>query len=228
MVSNTEGFDGRVARPGGSGESIDLERVTPTRYEGSFPIRELGAYHLTVQEKQNGEIKGSRHASLVVSYPAEYAEFKTNRQLLAEISERTDGIYDPSPDQIAERSGKGIEHLKPLSGVMLGASVLLFVLEMMLRRLTIASGYLSELRAQLRIPRRGEHGASSPAITRLSQTKSVLRQSTRTESGQQRLVRSVASSTQPASADVSVPPQMEGGTGRLLAAKKRARSVRVT
>ena len=226
--SYTEGFDGRVARPGGSGESIDLERVTPTRYEGSFPIRELGAYHLTVQEKQNGEIKGLRHASLVVSYPAEYAEFKTNRQLLAEISERTDGIYDPSPDQIAERSGKGIEHLKPLSGVMLGASVLLFVLEMMLRRLTIASGYLSELRAQLRAFRRREPGASSPAIARLSQTKSVLRQSTQTESGQQRLVRAVAGSTRQASADVSVPPQMEGGTGRLLAAKKRARSVRVT
>ena len=106
MVNNTEGFDGRVARPGGTGESIDLKRITPTRYEGRFPIRELGAYHVTVQEKGNGELKTSRRANLIVSYPAEFAEFKTNRQLLAEISERTGGIYEPPPDQIAERSGK--------------------------------------------------------------------------------------------------------------------------
>ena len=226
-VNNTEGFDGRVARPGGGGESIDLQRVTPTRYEGSFPIRELGAYHLTVGEKRNGEIKNSRHASLVVSYPAEYAEFKSNRQLLAEISKRTDGIYEPSSDQIAERSGKGIEHLKPLSGVMLGASVLLFVLEVMLRRLTIASGYLSELRAQLRVLRRREHGASPPALARLSQTKSVLRQPTRTRAVQQRLVRADAVSTGQTFANVSVQPQIGDGTGRLLAVKRRARSGRV-
>ena len=226
MVNNTEGFDGRVARPGGSGESIDLKRITPTRYEGRFPIRELGAYHVTVQEKGNGELKTSRRANLIVSYPAEFAEFKTNRQLLAEISERTGGIYEPPPDQIAERSGKGIEHLKPLTGVMLGASVLLFVVEMILRRLTIASGYLFELRAQLRAFRRREPGALSPTLARLSQTKSVLRQPTRTGANQQGLVRADAVSTQQASADASLPPKIEGGTGRLLAAKKRARSGR--
>ena len=226
-VSNTEGFGARVARPGGGGESIDFERVTPARYEGSFPIRELGAYHLTVQEKQNGEIKSSRDASLVVSYAAEYAEFKTNRQLLAEISKRTDGIYEPSADQIAQHSGKGIERLKPLSGVMLVASVLLFVLEMMLRRLTIASGYISELRAQLCIFHRREHEASSPALARLSQTKSVLRQSVRTAASQQGLVREDASPTRQAYADVRAQPQIEGGTGRLLAVKRRARSGRL-
>ena len=226
-VSGNDGFDAHVARPHGGGESVDLQRVTPTRYQGSFPIREPGAYHLTVQKDGNGELKSTRRANLIVSYPAEFAEFKANRQLLAEISERTDGIYEPSPDQIAERSGKGIEHLKPLSGVMLGASVLLFVVEMILRRLTVASGYLSNLWAQLRAFKRREPGALSPTLARLSQTKSVLRQPTRTGTENRRIVRADAISMKQAATDVNVQPQIEGGTGRLLAAKKRARSGRV-
>ena len=228
MVSNTDGFVGHVARPHGGGESIELKRVSPTRYQGSFPIPEIGAYHVTVQEKLNGVLKSSRRANLIVSYPAELAEFKTNRQLLAELSKRTDGIYDPSPDQILERSGKGIEHLKPLSGVLLAASVVLFVVEMILRRLTIASGYLSDLRAQLRVFRRRDDGALSPMLTRLSETKSVLRQPNRTGAIQQVPVPADGVLTQPASAGVSVRPQVEGGTGRLLAAKKRVRLDSVT
>ncbi|MDE0185137.1 MAG: VWA domain-containing protein [Candidatus Poribacteria bacterium] len=225
VVSETDGFVGHVARPRGGGESIELQRVTPTRYEGGFPIRELGAYHVTVQEKLNGALKSSRRANLIVSYPGEFAEFKTNRQLLAEISRRTDGIFDPSPDQILERSGKGIEHLKPLSGLLLAASFVLFVVEMILRRVTIASGYLSELRAQLRVFRRRDRNALSPTLSRLSETKSVLRQPTRTGAFQQRQVPTDALLSQQASASASVQPQVEhGGTGRLLAAKKRAGS----
>ena len=226
-VSNKERFDVHVALPQGGGKSIDLQRVTPTRYEGDFPIREPGAYHLVVREKRNGELESSRRANLVVSYPTEFAEFNANRQLLAEVSERTDGIYDPSPTQITERFGNGMAHLKPLTGVLLGASVLLFVVEMILRRLTIASGYLSELRGQLRVFRRRETGVLSPTLARLSRTKSVLRQPTQTGAEHRRLVRADVVSTQQASTGAYVQPQIEGGTGRLLAAKKRAGSGRV-
>lgn len=229
VLSNSDGFVGHVARPRAGGESIELQRVSPTRYEGSFTIRELGAYHVTVQERLNGALKSSRRANLIVSYPAEFAEFKTNRQLLAEISGRTDGIFDPSPDQILERSDKGIEHLKPLSGVLLAASVVLFVVEMILRRLTIASGYLSELRAQLHAFRRRDRDSLSPTLARLSETKSVLRQPTKMGAFQQGQVSADVALTQQASAGASVHSRVEGGgTGRLLAAKRRARSGTVT
>ena len=98
---------------------------------------------------------------------------------------------------------------------------------MILRRLTIASGYLSELRGQLRVFRRRETGVLSPTLARLSRTKSVLRQPTQTGAEHRRLVRADVVSTQQASTGAYVQPQIEGGTGRLLAAKKRAGSGRV-
>ena len=220
------GFDIRVARPNGGGESVDLQRVTPTRYEGAFSIRERGAYLVTAQKKRGGKIEGSRSASLVLSYPAEFAEFEVNRQLLNELASRTNGIYSPSPEQIAHHAGEAIEHLKSLSGLLLMVSVFLFVLEMILRRFTIASGYLSELRTQLGSFRRREGNEGSPTLTRLSQTKAVLGREVRPGVTQRRLVLADAVSTQQAS--VGVHPQMDGNTERLLEAKRRARAGRVT
>ncbi|MBI1928131.1 VWA domain-containing protein, partial [Candidatus Poribacteria bacterium] len=84
-VENEETFEVRVARPDGEGESVELQRVTPTRYQGDFPIREPGVYLVTAQEKRVRKIEGPgvegsahgnlRRVNLVVSYPAEFAEF---------------------------------------------------------------------------------------------------------------------------------------------------------
>ena len=224
-------FDVRIARPDGAGDAVELHRVTPTQYSGEFPVRERGSYLVTAQKNRDGQVESTDYESLILSYRAEFSEFKTNRQLLNALANRTNGIFEPSPKQIAQHGGKAIEHLKPLSFVLLIVSLILFVLEMILRRLSIASGYLGELKAQLRSFHRREDRASSPTLSRLRQKKVILTEETTatasdfvsasaSQLGYQRRNESDSVSRRHASA---APPSTEtGDIGRLLQAKSRA------
>ncbi|MCZ6677704.1 MAG: glutamine amidotransferase, partial [Candidatus Poribacteria bacterium] len=218
-------FDVRVARPNAEGETIELHRITPTRYAGEFPIRQRGVYLVTAQKQRNGQVESSARESLVLSYPTEFSEFETNRQLLNELASQTNGIFEPSPGQIAHHAGKGLEHLKPLSFPLLIVCVVLFVLEMILRRLSIGAGYVAELQAQLSALRRREAGAPSPTLTRLRQSKAVLAQRAPTTFTPQPAA-PVGSVPAGHSAAGGVRSSIGGGTGRLLQAKRRAQGGR--
>ena len=224
-------FDARIARPDAEGEVVELRRVTPTQYSGTFPVRERGPYLVTAQKKRDGQVESTDYESVVLSYSTEFAEFETNRRLLNELASRANGIFEPSPRQIAQHRGTAIEHLKPLSFALLIVSVILFVLEMILRRFSIASGYLTELKAQLKSLRRRDDHTSSPTLSRLRQKKTTLTEEASTTSsdfvpfsaaqlGYQRRSESDSVSKRGASADPQ--PTTTGDIGRLLQAKNRA------
>ena len=224
-------FDVRLSRPNAEGEVVELRRVTPTQYSGEFLVRERGSYLVTAQKNRDGQVESTAHERFVLSYPAEFAEFETNRQLLNELASRTNGIFEPSAKQIAQHSGTMIEHLKPLTSALLIASLTLFVLEMILRRLSIASGYLVELKTQLGLLRRRDNRVSSPTLSRLRQKKATLTEETATTSSDfgtpsasqfeyQRGGESDSVSRRHLSADPQ--PTTTGDIGRLLQAKNRA------
>ncbi len=224
-------FDARIARPNGGGKVIELRRVTPTQYSGTFPVRERGSYLITVQKNRDGEVESTAYKSLDLSYPTEFAEFETNHRLLNELTSRTNGIFEPSPKQIAQHRGTAIEYLKPLSFTLLIISLILFVLEMILRRFSIASGYLAELKTQLKSLRRREDHASSLTLSRLSQKKATLTEEPSTtpsdfasSSAAQSGYQSGSESDLISRRGVSAAPQSTttGSIGRLLQAKSKA------
>ena len=224
-------FEARIARPNGEGEVVELSRVTPTQYSGEFPVRERGSYLLTVQKNRDGQVESTDYESLVLSYPTEFAEFKTNRRLLNELASRTNGIFEPSPKQITQHREKAIERLKPLSVTLLIVSLILFVLEMILRRFSIASGYLAELKAQLKSLRRRQDHASSLTLSRLRQKKANLTEEASRTSGDfapssaaQFGYQGGSESDSVVRRGASAPPQSTatGNIGRLLQAKNRA------
>ena len=224
-------FDARIARPNGRGEVVELRRVTPTQYSGEFPVRERGSYLVAVQKNRDGQVESTAYENLVLSYPTEFAEFETNHRLLNELASRTNGIFEPSPKQTAQHRGIAIEYLKPLSFTLLIVGLILFVLEMILRRFSIASGYLAELKAQLKSLRRQEDHASSLALSRLRQKKATLTEEISTASsdfapssasqlGYQR--RNESDSVSRRHALAAPQSTTTGNMGRLLQAKSRA------
>lgn len=230
MATHGITFDARIALPNGGGEAVELRRIAPTQYSGTFPVHERGSYLLTVQKNRDGEVESTAYKSLALSYPTEFAEFETNRQLLNELANQTNGIFEPSPKQIAQHRGTAIEHLKPPSFTLLIVSLILFVLEMILRRFSIASGYLAELKAQLASLRQREDHASPLTLSRLRQKKATLTKEVSTTSsdfasfsasqfgyqggGESDLVSRRGASTAPESTTT-------GNIGRLLQAKNR-------
>ena len=205
----------QVAGPNGLSQSVDMEQESSTRYTGNFHTADSGSYIVTAIHNDD---QSRQTETISLSYPAEYAEFGVNQALLKQLAEDTGGIYEPTATQIAAPAGDAIEKRVSLSSMLLIIAVGLFVLEMILRRFSIMSGYLSELRAQLR----GQSESVIPdSLTRLTQKKGEV--STVSDSGMYSTMENV--SLRERGTVTTAPEQVEGTVARLLAAKRRSQSV---
>ena len=140
-------YEVRVVGPNGTSEPIEMQQITLTRHNGTFQIHDSGSYIVTAQRESDARI---RTAVLSLPYPAEYAEFKVNTDLLKMLAAETVGIYEPTPTQIASPAGTPIERQVSFAHALLVAAALFFVLEMILRRFSIANRYIAEFIGRLR------------------------------------------------------------------------------
>ena len=210
----------QVAGSNGVSQSVEMEQASSTRYVGAFLMNDSGSYIVTAEHEDDG----SRQTETIsLSYPAEYAGFDVNQALLTQLAEDTGGIYKPTATQIAAPAGIPIEKRVSLSSMLLIIAVVLFVLEMIIRRFSIMSGYLSELRAQLS----GQSEKVIPdALSQLTQKKE--RVSSVSDSGVFSTMEHVSLRERVTDEDVSGSAssrQVEGTVERLLAAKRRSQSV---
>ena len=210
----------QVAGPNGSSQSVNITQESSTRYTGNFQMTDSGSYVITAKHSDD---QSRQTETISLSYPAEYANFDVNQALLKQISEDTGGIYEPTATQISAPAGVPIEQRVSLSSILLIIAVVLFVLEMILRRFSIMSGYLSELRAQLR----GQSETVIPdSLTRLTHKKGEV--SSVSNSAVYSTLGNVSIHETGTVEDVSEstsPEQVEGTVSRLLAAKRRSQSV---
>lgn len=182
-----------VVAPDGTNEIVEIQQLTPTRYNGTFQMQDSGSYIVTAQRE------GDAHQQIEVlslPYPAEYAEFGTDIALLKTLAAGTTGIHEPTPTQIATPAGTPIERQMSLAQALLVVAALLFVLEMILRRFSITNRYLVEFFERLR-----GKSVDSPIEAQVAQTPP------------DESIPESATSPQPA----------ETSMNRLLAAKRRIR-----
>lgn len=140
-------FAVQVAGPNGIGKTINIQQESTYRYIGKFPINDRGSYIITAKQEGTGD---SLSETISLSYPVEYAVGDENTKLLKSLSEETNGTYQPTIAQITDAQGTSYEKRISLSYTLLIIAVVLFVIEMMLRRFSIDSGYFAELRSLLR------------------------------------------------------------------------------
>ena len=206
----------QVAGPNGTSESIEMQQISSMRYVGTFQMDDSGSYIVTAKRETDDS---KLTETVTLSYPAEYATFDVNTNVLKKLAEDTGGIYEPTATQIAASAGVPIERRVSLSQTLLVVAVVLFVLEMILRRFSIASGYLSELRTQLR---RQSEAVVPKALTQLTQKKADI--DSLANSGIYETVE-ITSSTNENTSETTVSQSTEGTMARLLAVKNRSRSV---
>ncbi|MYI94909.1 VWA domain-containing protein [Candidatus Poribacteria bacterium] len=218
----------QVAGPNGTGQTVDITQDAANLFIGSFQMRESGTYIVTA--KQGGTENSLSGTSLTVtlsrSYPAEYAVFDVNTALLKKLSQETDGLYQPTIAQITHPGGVPIEERVSLFQSLLIIAAILFVLEMILRRFSIVSGYLAELKAQL--SRRTE-AIIPEALTQLSQKKTDVDTEIKDGVFTNVEIASVGaislSHRSSDEVDNTIQQSEVGAMTRLLAAKKRSQSV---
>ncbi|MCY4404652.1 MAG: VWA domain-containing protein [Candidatus Poribacteria bacterium] len=215
--ASTASYMVQVAVPNGTSQSVEIQQESATRYAGSFQMHNSGSYIVTAK----GE--GDTHKqteTLSLSYPAEYANFDVNDDLLKMLSESTGGIYEPTISQITNPEGTPIESRKSLSHTLLIIAVVLFVLEMILRRFSIASGYLAELRAQFR---RQSETVIPDSLSQLTQKKGAAVTISNSE-----IYTQVENISSREDVEIEAVPEItqpvEGAMTRLLTAKRRSTS----
>ena len=187
----------QVVGPDLANQIVEIRQVTPTRYNGTFRMQDSGSYIVTAARE--GDARRSVE-TLSLPYPAEYAEFQVDTASLKMLAAGTAGIHEPTPVQMAAPAGAPIETQTSLAQVLLVAVIILFVLEMILRRFSITNRYLTAFLARFR-----GKSVSSPAETQVINTP----------------IEDALLSDRDTVEDTTPPQSTETSMTRLLAAKRR-------
>lgn len=120
----------------GEQQEITLDAVSGNVYEGKIPLGETGVYTINVRENRNGELQHAANVQLTMQYSAEYrytAGSSTVDQFLAE----TGGKYINDLQEIYQNKPSGTESQINLTMPFLVAAVVLWMLDILNRRLPV-------------------------------------------------------------------------------------------
>ena len=116
--------------------NMKAAQVAPGRYEAAFAVDELGQYMVeaVIQDASGGE--HIEKQALFVDYPDELLLKPTNHTLLESVAVATGGIYDPKePASVFAPDGRTVERVCRLWYWLVVAAIILFVVDVGLRRL---------------------------------------------------------------------------------------------
>ena len=119
--------------PGGSETESALERVAPGHFRASFPTRTPGDYRIELKGPRGPLTRPSLGYTLAESETAERPRERPNRALLDELARRTGGVPDPGRETI--RLPPPPDRRTPVTPFLLPLAMLLFVAELLARRL---------------------------------------------------------------------------------------------
>lgn len=178
-----EGFldiNAKLAGPNQKSETIQLKQVAPRRYQATVPLWGHGRYH-AVAQGIGGERKDMAFGGFIVPYSPEYLRFRSNRQALQEIADRTAGTVlsgDPEKDDIYRHGRAPKQSSKPIFDWLLIALAILVPLDVAFRRIQID---LASIKAALGLGRRVTSTATMGALLQAKQSATAAIASRRSE-----------------------------------------------
>lgn len=129
------------ARAGGGSDAIDadveLRQTAPGRYEARFPLEQYGSFVLTAEHHRDGRTVAESSAQLVNPYPREYMTLEPDIDLLARAASLSGGELDPTPSALFDPGDERIRHHEELWPKVLFLALILFALDLLLRRVRL-------------------------------------------------------------------------------------------
>lgn len=114
--------------------TLKLDQRAPGQYAQAIPTPDSGAYHLEITVKDQGQPLYRQSRGLTVGYSDELRIKPTNEALLREIASSTGGQYNPDAAALFQTDRRA-SRPTPLWPWLLTAAVLLWVLDVALRRI---------------------------------------------------------------------------------------------
>jgi Mg-chelatase subunit ChlD len=121
---------------------IEMPQVAPGRYQAEFDTSQPGSYQLMFSQTRDNQAIGRQTRGLAVGYPDELRLRPVNSELLKSIAGASGGRFDVKPESVFAVPERTVPRAVPLWPYLATAAVLLFVLDVALRRvdLTLVSG----------------------------------------------------------------------------------------
>jgi hypothetical protein len=128
--------------PKGTRREVAMRQVAPGRYEAEFPLEGYGAFLLEAEHAKagsDGEPRpaGESYGEVSNPYPREYANLEPDVDRLSRFVAATGGVLDPSPKVVFDPKGEKIVYREPLSRPAIIAAVVLFLLDLLVRRVRL-------------------------------------------------------------------------------------------
>jgi uncharacterized membrane protein len=138
-----------VTAPATSGATVTVNAVTPDladasltlsptgagRFEGDLPTDQVGSYLLHVSESAGGVTRHTTTTGLVVPYSPEYRDLGTNVATLKAIAQAGGGVLLTDVSQAFRLPVPSVTAARPISEILLVLAILLFPIDVALRRL---------------------------------------------------------------------------------------------
>lgn len=118
-------------------EDHPLMQTGPGRYEARFPLDRYGSFVLTAEHRRDGRTVAESSAQLSNPYPREYVTFEPDVDLLERAAIVTGGSIDPTPERLFDPGDERIRHHEELWPRLVFAALLLFVVDLLLRRVRL-------------------------------------------------------------------------------------------
>jgi hypothetical protein len=138
-----------VTAPATSGATVTVNAVTPDladasltlsptgagRFEGDLPTDQVGSYLLHVSESAGGVVRHTTTTGLVVPYSPEYRDLGTDVATLKAIAQAGGGVLLSDVSQAFRVPVPSVKAARPISEILLVLAILLFPIDVALRRL---------------------------------------------------------------------------------------------
>lgn len=118
--------------------TVEMVQTAPGRYQAEVPTPRAGAYHLEIGQTLDGRPTHQQSRGLAVGYPEELRLRATNEDLLRSIARVSGGAFDPGPEDVFKADGRSARRATPLWPYLLAGAIVLFVLDVALRRIDFA------------------------------------------------------------------------------------------
>lgn len=138
-----------VIDPEGVSRRLAVDQVSPGRYAIDLATPAKGVYYLELAVDDRGKRVFGERRGLAVGFPDELRTRPADHDLLRAIAEATGGVYDPRPAALAAPTDRTVPVTVLLWPYFLAAAMLIFVIDVIVRRL----------------PRMNGRGGAEPAVT---------------------------------------------------------------
>jgi hypothetical protein len=160
--------------PNLSDTSITLSSTGLGRFEGDLQTDQVGSYLLHVTDAVGGAVKHASTIGLVVPYSPEYLSLGTDPATLAAIARAGGGAVLTDPSSVFSLPVPPVRAAQPIGELLLVLAILLFPLDVALRRLVFSAEDLPAWRA---VTKRAPAAAlpAEATVTRLRERVSDVR-----------------------------------------------------